>query len=268
MKRPAFISRFFSKKKQKPYKIGIALGGGGARGFVHFGVIQALKEKGIVPEIISGSSAGALAGVFIASGTPPRRANEILQSKDLLGYTKVQWPKEGFFSLKGLSDLLRKEIQHVKLEELPTPLIIATTNLNKGKIEYLNEGNLIQAVVASSSIPVLFKPVTIGENKYVDGGVMDNLPAKPLFPLCEKVIGISISPIEETSDLGNIPKIATRTFQLGINAQNHNVSKQCDLFIRPEGLRDYDLFGIKKVDELFELGYQHIMNTDLSVLKN
>lgn len=255
--------------KTRNTKIGLALGGGGARGFAHLGVIQALKEKNIEPDIIAGTSAGSMVGAFIASGKEPGEVLDLLKDKDLFGYSKIQWPKEGLFSLDGLGKILKKEIEGKNIEDQKTPLIITVSNLNKGKTEYLRTGNLVNAVLASSSIPFVFKPVEIDGNKYADGGIMDNLPVKPLMEECDKVIAISISPIKETNDLDNLIKIASRTFQLSVNAQNNELQKKCTLFIEPEGIRTFDLFDVKQADELFQLGYDYvkgISNVDLKKL--
>ncbi|MEO9485279.1 MAG: patatin-like phospholipase family protein [Ekhidna sp.] len=253
-----------SDQNSKPHKLGIALGGGGARGFAHLGAIQGLSEQGIRPDMIAGTSAGAMVAAFIASGKEPKEIHDLLKEKDLFGYSKIQWPKEGLFSLDGLGKVLAKEISIDRIENMRTPLIITVSNLNKGIVQYLTKGNLVDAVLASGSIPFIFKPVEIDGCKCADGGIMDNLPLKPLLEKCTKVIAISISPIEETDDLDNLVKISARTFQLSVNAQNNELQKDCTLFIEPNGIREYDLFDIKKADELFEIGYESIQNADLS----
>ena len=97
---------------------------------------------------------------------------------------------------------------------------------------------------------------------------MDNLPIKPLMEECDKVIAISISPIKETNDLDNLIKIASRTFQLSVNAQNNELQKSCTLFIEPEGIRSFDLFDVKQADDLFELGYDCVNSVNLDGLSN
>lgn len=92
---------------------------------------------------------------------------------------------------------------------------------------------------------------------------MDNLPVKALLGTCEKVIAVSISPLRETEDLDNLIKIASRTFQLSVNAQTRELQGDCALFIEPDGVRDYDLFDVGKADELFEVGYDSVTKADL-----
>lgn len=260
----SFVDNILSKNKSKR-KLGIALGGGGARGFVHLGVLQALQELGIVPDMIAGTSAGSIVGAFIAGGKTPEEVLNLLKKKDMLGYAKVQWPSNGLFDLNGLASTIEKEVGVKNIEDLAIPLLVTVSNLNTGHVEYLSEGNLGQAVQASSSIPFLFKPVTIGGAKFVDGGVLDNLPVKPLIDQCESIIAVSISPIEETDDLDSLVKVAARTFQVSINAQSLEVDKSCSILIEPEGLRQYKLFDVDKADELFKLGYDHVGNLDIEL---
>ncbi len=259
------IGSFFkhSPGKSKKYKLGIALGGGGARGFAHLGVLQALYEKEIKPEIISGTSAGSMVGALIADGKTPREVMDILAVKDIFQYSKLRWPREGFFSLEGLGNMLRSNLSVHRIEELNIPLIIAATNLNRGKVEYFDQGEIERCVIASSSIPVIFKPIQLSNSKYADGGIMDNLPVTPLINLCEKVIAVSISPIEESNNLDGILKITSRTFQLSVNAQAKELRDQCAVFIEPPGIRKYEVFDLKHSEELYELGYEHVRKLDL-----
>lgn len=257
MSKEGFISKFSRWFSKETPKVGIALGGGGARGFIHLGVIQALYEEGIYFDEIAGTSAGAIAGVLIASGKSPIEAHEILKKRDFFGYSKFHIPKIGLFSLDGLTQLIDDEIGAKTFEELEIPFYASATNLNTGKIEYLNEGSLAKAVTASSSIPFLFKPIHIGGSKYSDGGIIDNLPIAPLQKNCKRIIAINISPIEEKDNLNSLFKVASRTFELCVNARATEMKHKCSLFIEPEEIGAYDLFDIKKADELFNKGYEH-----------
>ncbi len=251
------ISRFNRWLGRGTNRTGLALGGGGARGFIHLGVIKALYEEGIYFDEIAGTSAGAIAGVLIASGKSPIEAHEILKKRDFFGYSKFHIPKIGLFSLDGLTKLIDHEIEPKTFEELETPFYASATNLNSGKIEYLNQGSLSKAVTASSSIPFLFKPIHIGGSKYSDGGIIDNLPITPLQKHCNRIIAINISPIEEKENLNSLFKIATRTFELCVNARAVEMRHKCSLFIEPADIGTYDLFDIKKADELFNKGYEY-----------
>jgi NTE family protein len=241
----------------KKYEIGVALGGGGARGYAHLGVLQALLEKGIKPDIISGVSAGAIAGVFIASGKSPKEAFKIMKGFGITDFTKFRIPRNGFLSFDKLKKTIEKETLVKNIEDLPTPFIVAVSDLLKGKVDYLDKGPLSTIVQASASIPVLFDPVPLNNTLYADGGIFNNLPIEPLKEICQKIIGVSISPVREISELSGLIHLATRTFQLTINARHNTIKTNCDLFIEPPRLSEYDLLDTSNVDEIFEIGYQY-----------
>ncbi len=247
-------------------KVGLALGGGGARGFVHLGIAQGLREKGVNPSVISGTSAGAIVGAFLAAGKAPKDILDLLKAKSLFSYSKIHWPRHGLFKLDGLSSMIRSEIPFQNIEDLPTPLVVASCSMNSGKVRYFDSGNLAEIITASSSIPFIFKPVTIEGEKYVDGGVMDNLPVKPLLNRANEIIAVNISPIEEIEKIDNLVSIATRTFQMSVNAQMLTKKEDCTLYIEPRGIRGYDIFDLKKADELYDLGLQYIESIDLEEL--
>lgn len=236
-------------------KIGIALSGGGARGIAHLGVLQALYEKNIYPDIISGISAGAIVGVFIADGYSPGEIFEFIKDKKIFNLSKIQIPKNGLLSLDGLEHFLCKKIKARNLQDLKIPLVIGASNLNTGKIEYFEKGPINSLIHASSSIPVLFSPVKIGEYLYADGGIFENLPVSPIRKRCKKLIGVHVNPIQYNDDLDNLIKIATRTFHLTVSETVKESRKLCDHFIEPDKLWQYDVLSIKKADELFETGY-------------
>jgi NTE family protein len=239
------------------YPLGLVLGGGGARGFAHLGVAKALLEKGIKPDIISGVSAGAIAGAFLASGMDPDTIFQLLKEQDFMKISKFKMSKQGFIRLDGLKEQIKIHIPFKNLEDLPTPLIVAVCNLNKARSEYIRSGPLAEIVLASSSIPILFSPVKMGDDVYVDGGVLDNLPIKPVRKICDKVIAVNISPIHDTNKLDNMLQIAARVFHVSVDKSTIKSGKQADLFIEPPGVDHYDILRIKYAEELFHIAYEH-----------
>ena len=239
------------------YSLGLVLSGGGARGFAHLGVAKALAEKGIKPDIISGVSAGAIAGAFLASGMDPDSIFQLLKEQDFMKISTFKMSKQGFIQLDGLKKQIKIHIPYKNLEDLPTPLIVAVCNLNKARMEYIASGPLADIVQASSSIPVLFSPVKLGDDWYVDGGVLDNLPIKPVRKICDKVIAVNISPIHETDKLHNILQIATRVFHVSVDKSTIKSGKLADLYIEPPGVDRYDILRIKYAEELFHIAYNY-----------
>ncbi|UXX79410.1 patatin-like phospholipase family protein [Reichenbachiella carrageenanivorans] len=256
----------FDISDPKKHKIGLALGGGGIRGYVHLGVLKALEEQGIEVNIIAGTSAGALTGAFIASGMGAKEVHELLKAKNIFEYSKFHWPTDGLFKLDGMKEVLAETIKADQIEALKIPFIATVSNLNKGCVEYMAKGLISEVVLASASIPLIFAPVEMNGDKYVDGGLYDNLPVKPLKQLCEKIIAVSVSPVEETDDLDNLVKVASRTFQLIVNDHDPSLLDQCGILIEPMGIGNYGLLDTDKADELFEIGYKHTQSLDVKKL--
>ncbi len=247
------------------YKIGIALGGGGARGFAHLGVIQALKEKGIEADVLSGTSAGSIVAVLLASGLSPEEVFSKMKSLGMMDYAEVGIPTKGLLKLSKLRKTLDEAIEVDRLEDLETPVFICATEIKEGKAHYFDQGPISTLVEASASIPVLFAPVEYEGGIYVDGGVLDNVPVTPLRDCCEKIIGISINPIEKRDDIGSLMDIAARTFQLGVNSTVNNCREWSDVFIEPEGLHEFFMLDPSKADEVFELGYNYTRKQDIDL---
>lgn len=252
-------------KKSKKYKIGIALSGGGARGFAHLGILKALKEKGIEPDIISGTSAGAIVGAFICAGKEPEEALDIIKSYKYFDIRRINFPKTGLFNLNILGHSIHREINYRNIEDLPKPLLIAATDMMKGEIKYFSEGSLPKCVQASSSIPVLFKPVNINGKLYSDGGALDNLPIKPIKKLCKKTIAINISPLLPITEMKNIMQVATRMLQLSVNAHEQLKNNQADFYIEPPDVNRYDILDRKHAKEIFNVGYNYAKNMDIDL---
>lgn len=245
----------------KKYKTGLVLSGGGTRGFAHLGVIAALFDKGIKPDVISGTSAGAIAGAFIAAGKTPDEIRDILKKDSFFKYTKLQLPKDGLLKLDGFKELFHKEISARNLEELNIPLFVTLSNLNTGAVEYHNTGILDEKVLASSSIPILFAPVKINGSLYVDGGLLDNIPIEPIKHDCELIIVSNISPIKPKEKIKNLIEIATRSFYMSVNSNMKQVRKYASIYIEPDGIDKYEILSRTHADELYELGYKSTIKT-------
>ncbi|MDT8402598.1 MAG: patatin-like phospholipase family protein [Bacteroidales bacterium] len=256
------MSPIFNKRK---YKYGIALGGGGVRGYAHLGVLQALEEKGIKPDILSGTSAGAIAGAFIAAGKTPREAFELFKKQKLTDFVKVKMPKTGLLNLDRLRDNLAKHIKADDLEDLEIPFFVAVSNIIDGKVEYFNKGPLVKLVQASASIPVLFAPVEIDGKLYSDGGLFDNVPVEPLRGKCKKIIAINISPINKTDKLKNLIQIAARTFHLSVDSTIQGIEDNCDLVIEPSDLDKFEILDASKADEIYKVGYEYCKGLDIDL---
>jgi len=242
------------------YNIGLVLSGGGTRGFAHLGVIAALQDAGFQPDVISGVSAGAIVGAFIAAGKTPHEVLQIFKKGWFFQYTKIHLPVDGLLKLDGVKEIIEKELGVKNIEDLNIPFHICVSNLNKGVVEYKNTGPLADTVLASSSIPVLFAPVLLGRYAYVDGGMMDNIPTDPIKDQCTNLIVSNISPINPRAKLKNLVQIATRTVYMSVNVKSERVKREATHYIEPKGIDSYDIFTRKNADELFELGYKSTLD--------
>ncbi len=183
---------------QKP--LGLCLSGGGAIGFAHIGAIQALTENGIIPDMVAGSSMGAIVGTFYAAGFTPKEMLQMIKEDRLYMVSKIMTFKPGFWR-SGFSShhkvhaLVQEVIPHDSFEKLSKRLFICVTNLNTMEWEIKGEGSdLADWVTASASIPGVFEVLTKNGAYYSDGGILNNLPAQPLVPLCRAVIGVDVLP--------------------------------------------------------------------------
>lgn len=241
---------------KKKHKIGLVLSGGGARGFAHLGVIEALNEAGIFPDVICGTSAGAIVGVLYADGYSPKEILKLTNSNSMLRYMRFTVPRAGLLQISGVVRILKDSLRAKTFEELKIPLFVTATDLNNGRVDYFSSGDLLNVIIASSSIPVLFKPVIIDNKHYVDGGVLDNLPIKPIEKNCHYIIGSFVNPTGYEENVTNLISIAERTFLLSMSKEVGEKAKKFDLFIAPLELRNFKILDPEKSEDLFQLGYK------------
>ena len=251
------------------HKIGLVLSGGGARGFAHLGVIQALHENGIYPDIISGTSAGAIIGAMIASGHTPEECLHFFLGKKILHFARLTMSKKGIMILNGMEEKLREFLQVKTFEDLKIPLVITASDFMNATPVHFEHGELLPCVIASSSIPVVFTPRMIDHVEYVDGGVFMNLPVRPIRKRCEKIIAVEINSIDTSEKITNMIGMAIRSFHLGLDRNTDIDRNMCDIFIAPQNMTKYSIFDLEHVQEIYNEGYQtaqRILHS--SVLKN
>ncbi len=238
-------------------KIGLALSGGGARGMAHLGVIKALEELGLSFSRISGTSAGSIAGAFYCYGYSPDEILNIIVSTGFLKSVRPAWSWAGLLSMDGFKEVMYKSMPENDFAALKIPLTVAATEIRLGKVVYFNEGELIPAVLASSSIPALFNPVSLNGNVYVDGGILDNLPVRPLIGMTDFIVGSHCNPVEQRFDFGNVKEITERSLLLAINVSTYMSKSHCNVMIEPSDLGKFSTFDLAKGKEIFDIGYAY-----------
>lgn len=239
----------------KLYKIGYALSGGGIKGLCHAGVLKALEENGIKPEIMSGVSAGAIVGALYADGYSPDEIGSFFEGMEFRKMAQPQIPDGGFFKINNFEKFLDKKLRAKTFEELRIPFRIVATNLDKGQSVVFSEGNLLEAIIASSSVPVLFTPKIIRGDHYVDGGVFKNFPVSTIRDDCEKVIGINASPMIVANTKMNLLNVAQRSYHYMFKANILHDKELCDILVEPSDVANYEMFDTQKSKEIFDLGY-------------
>lgn len=237
-------------------KIGLSLSGGGARGMAHLGIIKALEEFGLRFSRVSGTSAGAIAGSFYCYGYKPDEILDIVVKTGILKSVRPAWAWTGLLSMDGFKEVMFRCMPENNFNHLKIPLTVAATEIRLGKVVYFDEGELIPAVLASSSIPALFNPVTLNGNVYVDGGLMDNLPVRPLVGKCDFIIGSHCNPVAQRFDLKSVKDITERSLLVAINVGTTHSKAYCNVLVEPDELGKFSTFDLAKGKEIFEIGYK------------
>ncbi|MBD5203271.1 MAG: patatin-like phospholipase family protein [Bacteroidales bacterium] len=237
--------------------IGIALSGGGAKGFSHIGVLKALSEFDMRPNIVSGVSAGSIAAVLYASGLSTEDIISCFaDGKKFQDFTEWAIPKEGFMKLKRFSRLLESWLPVKRLEELNIPTVVCATDFDHGKSIGWSKGEIVPRVIASCSIPIVFTPVTINGVHYVDGGVLRNLPAWAIREYCTTLIASNCSPLNRGySYRDSLLDIAMRSYHLMSKANMLQDIRLCDIVISPPALSAVGTFDLSSLRKAVTLGY-------------
>lgn len=242
--------------KSYDYYLGYALSGGGAKGFAHLGALKVLEQFGLKPDAIAGTSAGALAGVFYADGFHPEEICELFRKKEFREFAEFTLPKKSLFKNKGLHNFLKNNLRANSFEELKTPLYVVATDWDQAKTVVFSRGkNLVESVVASCSIPVIFSPQTINNTPYVDGGLLKNFPASVIRKQCKFLLGINVTLMIPPFEKNNLVKVAERAFKLMGNSNSIIDKNYCDILIETKGTEKYAMFDLQNIDTIAELGY-------------
>lgn len=247
-----------ANNNNKEYQLGICLSGGGARGIAHIGVLKALEEHCIFPEVVSGASAGSIVGTLYAAGVSVDKIYKLFEESSLFKAIKIGLPTGGLTDLSYLKEQLSQHINEDSFEHLKKPLFISVTNLNTGKNELISSGKLFDIVMASCSIPMVFKPVKINNQLYVDGGLLNNMPVQSVSEKCKMVIGVNVMPHVQvqSKEVDGYVDLAYRCADLVIWNNTKEQAQGCDFYIEPKDLMDYHVMNFGKTKEIFDIGYK------------
>ena len=219
-----------------PPKIGLALGGGAARGFAHVGVIQVLEEAGITPVLVTGTSAGSLVAALYASGKNGAQLQKVAETMEESTIADWTLPFFGRGVLRGeaLAKYVNLQVGQKPIEAMPMPLGIVATDLNSGNDMLFQRGDTGTAVRASSAVPAVFTPVKINGHEYVDGGLSSPVPVRAARKMgAELVIAVDISSPPEASSASGTIEVLLQTFSIMGKSINGFELKDADVVVRP-----------------------------------
>jgi NTE family protein len=237
----------------------IVLSGGGVRGAAHAGVLRALAERGILPEAISGTSAGALVGALVADGHAPQDLVPMVREE--LKRTRLwRWPRSGS---QRLAAFLKAHLRAKRIEDLSIPMYITATDLERGGQRIFTTGELVPALLASSAVPIVFPPVRIDGTYYVDGGLSNNLPVEPFAHRKQDVVAVYVNPLSpfvpgKQSLLGTMDRI----WHINFREMVMRSAQGCRWFIEPPDLT-FGMFDLRKLARAEDIGYTYARDLPL-----
>lgn len=227
----------------KPPRIGLALGGGAARGFAHIGVIQVLEAAGIRPDLVVGTSAGSLVAALYASGKNGAELETLALTMDEGAITDWAFPSRGLIRGEALARFVREHTGSLPIEKMKHPLGIVATDLDNGQGVLFQRGDLGTAVRASSSVPAVFQPVKIGDREYVDGGLVAPVPVRYARQMgADLVLAVDISSPPDGQPTTDTMKLLLQTFAIMGKSINRFELRDADVVVRPP------LVGVSSAD--------------------
>ncbi len=237
-------------------KIALTLSGGALRAAAQIGALRFLEERGVEIAAVSGSSAGSVVALLIASGWESRRIEGFLRSlrkRDLFRLSRGA----GIFSLDGVERLLRRELGHPEYGDLKIPCITCVTELESARSHYLDAGDPIGNVVASCALTPIFSPRKVGKLWCIDGGFSDNLPVRPLKDRGYRVLSLNVNPLE-----GGVPEtfrsLLMRSLMIMLNSNIRPSRELSDVHLEIEGVARMHLFDFSALDKALESGYREL----------
>lgn len=249
---------------KRPPKLGLALGGGAARGFAHVGVIQVLEEAGLRPDFVTGTSAGSLVAALYASGRSGAQLQQVAEGMEEAAFTDWTLPifSRGLLRGEALGRYVNGQVGNKLIEQMPVSLGIVATDLNSGQGVLFQRGDTGTAVRASSAVPAVFLPVKIGSHEYVDGGLVSPVPVRYARQMgAELVIAVDISSAPEGNPADGQLQILLQTFAIMGKSINSYELREADLVVRPAlvGVGSADFTARRRAIEAGRVAMQRLL---------
>lgn len=250
---------------KSPAKIGICLSGGGALGYAHIGVLQALEDNGIFPQVISGSSMGGIVGTLYAAGITPAQMMEVIKNDKLYRITKLMsfnpkfWEKSALINNKTVQIVIKECIPNNSFETLTRKMYVCVANLSIGKWEIIHEGDNLDAwVAATCAIPGIYSAVKIENQIYVDGGLLNNMPAQPLKKDCDIIIGSDVLPYSVVLKDLKLKDTVAASARVAQSQNSEEGRSLCNFLIEPKAIEKYHEFNFEAYKEIYNYGYSAV----------
>lgn len=237
--------------------IGLALGGGAAKGVAHIGVLKALEDANIEVDYIAGTSVGAMIAALYAFKVDVETIGSLARRLTMSKVTSFKLNKTGFFSTESLRELMLEYVGDVAIEDAAIPLSIVATDINSGEEIILTSGSVVDAVCASAAIPGIYIPVEINGRTLVDGGLVQNVPIEALQTAGAGVtIASHLNSVSHYQEISHVLDVMRNAFEIAVSQHTQDQLKEADLLISMD-LSDFSLRdNTERYDELFNIGHQ------------
>lgn len=242
--------------KNNRRKIGVAFSGGSALGIAHIGVIKALKENNIPIDFVSGTSAGAIAAAALAFGVSLEDMVEISKKLSWGKISKFGYSRMGLNSNEPVGKMIEEIVGKKKIENSHIPLAIVATNIDTGKKIVFKKGDVAEAVMASTCIPGFYIPVEIKNKRFVDGGLVENLPLSELKDMGAEIrIGVDLEVWRKFRETKNVLDVIRNSYGILIRPQSLFADKDAEVVIKPH-LENFTASDFDKSEKIMQAGYK------------
>jgi NTE family protein len=243
------------RQAMDPPRLGLALGGGAVLGFSHVGILEALDQAGIGVDRIAGTSAGAIVAALYAFGVSPSRMHDLLVPLTWRKVSRFSASSLGLLSNQAIADLLDDEVGHVRIEDARIPLAIVAADIHTAETVVLREGTLADAVRASAAIPGLYAPVPMEGRVLADGGIVANVPVRPLRDMgADVVVAATLGEALPFQPVRTLIGVLTNAFLIAVYSTTRlDLLEGADVIIGPD-LHIYNHWDVRQREELIDKG--------------
>lgn len=234
----------------------MALSGGAARGAFHLGVLHFCETHGIKINAYSGSSIGAIISCSHASGVSAKEQLNIFKSKEIKQALKFNYFRNGLIKIDKQHNILKDILPFERLEDIPKKVFVNAYDIKKKQLHYFDTGEALSLCIASSALIPLFKPISYEKMLLIDGGLIDNIPIRPLQNMEEKILSIDLLPRKPQTHEKRFAPIKTlkkKIFHQFISNAHYSI-QHTDYYLSSNRLLHFKMFTFNELDVCFKFG--------------